>query len=50
MFQIQSTESYAKHRVDTHGAPIFAHDYSAKSSIAKMCTNHNEYSILIRFL
>jgi hypothetical protein len=36
--------------VDTHGAPVFAPDYSATVLAAKMCINSQEHSIHIRFL
>jgi hypothetical protein len=35
----------SKHRVDTHGAPVFATDYSPTVIATEMCTNHYEHSI-----
>jgi hypothetical protein len=35
----------SKRKVDTHGAPVFATDYSTTVVATEMCTIHYEHSI-----
>jgi len=37
-----------KNEVDTHGALVFAPDYSTTVLAAKMCANSNKHSMYIR--
>jgi hypothetical protein len=49
MFKSQLIKSnhrvLSKHRVYTHGEPVFATDYSTTVIETEMCTNHFEHSI-----
>ncbi len=47
---ISNHRALRKNRVDTHGAPVFAPNYSASDLAVKMCSNSNKHFMYIGFL